>query len=228
MFLRYCKDTDCLKALKQLQNNFVIAPIDKAAGNVAIICKRFYAMVLLNELGIINNDNLTYQHLQSSQENIIHNQKETLRNVFGLDVNQENEYLLQIYWLPKMHKNPIEFRFIIAAPKCPIKPLSKSITSIFKLFYSQIETSNKKNHFYSGVETFWIVQNNEPVINSINKLNSRKRGRCMSTFDFSTLYTKIHLLKLISVLNELIDFCFQGGTNKHVAITKFGAKWVTS
>ena len=72
-----------------------------------------------------------------------------------------------------MHKNPVKFRFIIAAPKCSIKPLSKSVTAIFKLFFSQIETYNKKSHFYSGVKTFWVVQNNEPVINSINKLNSR-------------------------------------------------------
>ena len=123
-----------------------------------------------------------------------------------------------------MHKNLTKFRFIIAAPKYSIKPLSKSITSILKLFYSQIESYIKKSHFYSDVKIFWIVQNNEHAINSINKLNSRKRGKCMSTFDFSKLYTKIPHQKLISVLNELIGFCFKGGTNKHVAITKFGAK----
>ena len=70
--------------------------------------------------------------------------------------------------------------------------------------------------------------NNEPVIKSLDKLSSRRRGKCMSTFDFSTLYTKIPHLKLISVLNELIDFCFQGGTNNLVAVTKSGAKWVSN
>ena len=108
------------------------------------------------------------------------------------------------------------------------KLLSKSITAIFKLFYSQIEAYNKKSHFYSGVKTFWVVQNNEPVINSIHQLNSRKKGKCMSTFDFSTLYTKIPHHKLIKVLNELVDFCFQGGCKKKIAVTKFGAKWVSN
>ena len=75
-----------------------------------------------------------------------------------------------------------------------------------------------------------LVQNNEPVIKSLDKLSSIRRGKCMSTstFDFSTLYTKIPHLKLISVLNELIDFCFQGDTNKLVAVTKFGARWVSN
>ena len=217
----------CRKALKDLHANFVITPIDKATGNVAIICKRFYAMVLVNELGINAISSETYKTLSTPAETIIQAQKKTLKKKFNLEVNSVNECLPQIYWLPKMHKNPAKFRFIIAAPKCAIKPLSKSITAIFKLFYSQIETYNKKSHFYSGIKTFWVVQNNEPVINSIHRLNSRKKGRCMSTFDFSTLYTKIPHHKLITVLNELVDFCFQGGTKKKIAVTKFGAKWVS-
>ena len=46
------KDLDCLNALEQLHSDYMITPIDKATGNVAIICKRFYAMVLFKELGI--------------------------------------------------------------------------------------------------------------------------------------------------------------------------------
>ena len=223
------KDTHCHNALKNLQSNFVITPIDKATGNVAIICKRFYAMVLLKELGMSDNTSTeTYKTLSSSKDEIINSQTQSLKQRFNLDVNSDNQCLPQIYWLPKMHKTPTKFRFIIAAPKCAIKPLSKSITSIFKLFYNQIETYNNKSHFYSGVKTFWVVQNNKPVINSINKLSSKKRGKSMSTFDFSTLYTKIPHEKLIAVLHELIDFCFQGGTKKKVAVTKFGAKWVSS
>ena len=28
-------------------------------------------------------------------------------------------------------------------------------------------------------------------------------------------------------MNELIDFCFKGGTNQHVAVTSHGAHWVS-
>ena len=47
-------------------------------------------------------------------------------------------------WSPKMRKNPISFRFIIASPACSIKPLSKDITSIFKLFHEKLERYHKK------------------------------------------------------------------------------------
>ena len=41
------------KCLKNLQSNFVLAPIDKETGNISFICKRFYAKVLLTELGLL-------------------------------------------------------------------------------------------------------------------------------------------------------------------------------
>ena len=42
----------CVKALAELHENFVIVPIDKAANNIALVCKRFYAQVLVAELGL--------------------------------------------------------------------------------------------------------------------------------------------------------------------------------
>ena len=41
-----------------------------------------------------------------------------------------------------------------------------------------------------------------------------------------TLYTKIPHDKLISVLNSIVDFCFNGGKCDYLAINDFGAKWV--
>ena len=222
------KDLDCVNALQQLHSNYVIAPIDKATGNVAVICKRFYAMVLFKELGITNSSTTkTYKKFKTSIKTVVNNQKKILKNKFNLDVSAENECLPHIYWLPKMHKKPCKFRFIIAAPKCSIKPLNKAITAIFKLFFHQIEKYNQKSHFYSGVKSFWVVENNEAVLNSIRKLNKSRRAKCISTFDFSTLYTNIPHNKLINVLNQLIDFCFKGWEDKYIAVTKFGAKWIS-
>ena len=222
------KDPDCVNALQQFHSDFVIAPIDKATGNVAVICKRFYAMVLFKELGISESSTTkTYKKFRTSIKTVVNNQKNVLKKKFNLDVSAENECLPHIYWLPKMHKNPCKFRFIIAAPKCSIKPLNKAITAIFKLFFHQIQKYNQKSHFYSGIKSFWVVENNEAVINSLRKVSKSRRAKRISTFDFSTLYTNIPHNKLINVLNELIDFCFKGWENKHIAVTKYGAKWVT-
>ena len=114
-----------------------------------------------------------------------------------------------MYWIPKMHKNPISFPFVIASPVCSIKPLSKDITWIFKLFYEKVERYTK-GKVWSGIKTFWTIQNGYPVISSIAKLNKYKAKKSMSTFDFSTLYTKIPNDKLLYVSNEITDFAFKG------------------
>ena len=49
----------------------------------------------------------------------------------------------------------------------------------------------------------------------------------MATFDFSTLYAKIPHEKLLEVMDELVDFCFQGGTHEQLSLAKYGAKWVS-
>ena len=69
------------------------------------------------------------------------------------------------------------------------------------LFYEKGESYQTKGKVWSGIKTFWTIQNNYPVISSINKLNKRKAAKSMSTFDFSTLCTKIPHDKLLYVLN---------------------------
>ena len=95
-----------------------------------------------------------------------------------------------MYWMPKMHKNSIKARFNIASPKSSIKPLTSIITSIFRLFFRQIETYNDKCRFFTGVDKSWVVQNNKPVIDAMNGLNERREATSVSTFDF--LFCKLN------------------------------------
>ena len=42
--------------LKEIHDQFVATPKDKATGNVTFICKQFYVGILLKELGISKNE----------------------------------------------------------------------------------------------------------------------------------------------------------------------------
>ena len=184
----------------------------------------------MSELGLGQSSTCsTYEKIDCDVNELIEKHSHKLGKTFNLSVAEESKKLPHIYWTPKLHKNPIKFRFIIAAPNSSIKPFSKAITKIFRLFYQQVETYNTKSFFYSQVKTFWVIQNNEHVINSIKKLNRRSSVRSMSTFDFSTLYTKIPHEKLLEVLNGITDFCFQGGSHEHISFSlspKSRARWV--
>ena len=70
------------------------------------------------------------------------------------------------------------------------------------------------------------MRNNKPVIDAMNGLNKRKKATSVSTFDLSTLYTKLTHNKLLMVLNSLINFCFDGGESKYITDNNYGARWV--
>ena len=60
----------------------------------------------------------------------------------------------------------------------------------------------------------------------MNGHNKRRKATSVLIFDFYTLYTKFPSNKLLMVLNNLIDFCFDGGECKYITVDNYGARWV--
>ena len=223
------KDPNVVNYLNELQNRYVMCPIDKAANNTAFICKKYYVDVILKELGLIDTVSNTYNLTDKPVSNIVSEQNRILLNDFKIkNEDQEFNCLPTIYWLPKMHKHPSSARFIIAGKNCVNKLLSQYVTSAFKLCFNQVNTYHKKTHYFNGTKTFWVIQNNNSPLESIHKINKRKNAQQISTFDFSTLYTKIPHDKLLEVLYNVIDFVFKGGTRDVISISNIGnASWST-
>ena len=55
-----------------LHQNYIPRPIDKASSNVAIICRRFYALAFVKELGDIScNSNKNFEKINTTNNYII-------------------------------------------------------------------------------------------------------------------------------------------------------------
>ena len=221
------KNYAVLEALLELQNKFVMVPIDKAANNVAFICKRYYIQRLLSEVGIMGLPSDTYKISNCEPENVILNNV-ILGEKIGLKIDDTIKKLPSMYWIPKMHKTPIGARFIVASKTCSTKPISKAVSNVFSLIYNQIHRFHMKSKFYSNVNLFWVVKNSMPVKEKLDIINTRKRAKSIATYDFSTLYTKIPHDDLIKELNKIIDLAFAGGTSKYIGFTNAKAFWSKS
>ena len=78
-----------------------------------------------------------------------------------------------MYWIPKMYKNAIGARFIIASKVRSTKQVSKSVSNVFKLFKlvsSQIENIHKNAKLLSNYNKFWVLQNSDPIIQLLNSI----------------------------------------------------------
>ena len=119
------KDPNVISYLNILQEQYVMYPIDKAANSVAFTCKKYYAQVLLKELGLLNTTSNTY-HQVNDTLHVLQQQNNTLDSVFGLKSNEkEFNGLPCIHWLLKQHRIPSGARFMIAGKKCINKQLNK-------------------------------------------------------------------------------------------------------
>ena len=116
---------------------------------------KIYAPVVAKELGLNNNSSTdTFNGINNlSANDIIDNDIKDLNIKFDIDnIPIENGGLPDIYWRPKMHKNPVKARFIIASRKSSIKLLDKAITLIFRLFFRQIQVYGDKCRFLGSTE----------------------------------------------------------------------------
>ena len=104
-------------------------------------------------------------------------------------------------------------------------PLARKLTSIFKVFQRQINNFHLKGRFFSGVKSFWVIQDKQPVLKSINNINKRRCAKSISTFDFSTLYTNLPHDKLKYVLHHITDFCWKGCSGYKIRVSDHGAYW---
>ena len=231
--IKYHKSNPILKRpeiiayLENLHKTFVLVPIDKAGNNVCIICKRFYVEVILKEIGVLGEGNTTYVRTDESKEHIV-NENVQYSKRLNMAVQDTELDLPTMYWIPKKHKNPTGKRFIIASKHCSTKQISTAVSNAFKLIYKQVENFHKKAKFLSNYNKFWVLQNSTPVIDILNKINKKRNAKSISTFDFSTLYTKLPHNKLIKELSAVIDFAFEGGKCKFIEISKQGkASWKT-
>ena len=140
------KHRDCLSspgvknALDNIHKHFVVAAIDKATGNIAVACKRFFASVVTRELGLNNKSSTDTNAGGLPADVIIDKNIRDVKSKLRIDnILVENHRLSNMYCMLKMHKNSFKARFILASVKSSIKNLTRTIISIFRLFFRQIQ-----------------------------------------------------------------------------------------
>ena len=122
----------------------------------------------------------------------------------GFKITEKGKTLPITYWIPKMHKNPTGACFIIAFKICSAKQISTSVSNIFKLVFFQIESFLKNAKFLLNYKTFYVLQNSDLIIHSLNNMNKK-------TCQIYLLHTKLPHYGLKSKLLFIVDFAFKGG-----------------
>ena len=101
---------------------------------------------------------------------------------FSVCVNEGQDKLPTMYWLPKLHKRPYKARFIANSSSCSTTKFSKLLTSCLTAIKSHVIKYCETVYETSNKNWFWSIKNSGEVL---NKLKCRGfRATSLSTYDF--------------------------------------------
>ena len=129
-----------------------------------------------------------------------------------------------------MHKNPIKLRFIIASCKSPNKTLARVAMLGLDACEKQLERFCEHIRNFTGINRFFIINNFQKISSDIETLNSRPSEKQISTFDFTSLYTKLTHERLKNNMEWYVDTAFKGAKlrgQKFLSVYHNSTRWVS-
>ena len=175
---------DVKRELDRLKESYVITVTDKAQNNILFTCKSHYVSKIKDELS--RPGQLTYKP-ENKDVDTIHNIIINFSKSKNIKVPNEMKDIPLIYWIPKMHKNPIGSRFIAGSKSCSIKLLSKYFSKALKVILNHMKNYSFTVSQRADLNYFWIIENS---LEFMDKIKSKDMQH-METYDFSTLYTAL-------------------------------------
>ena len=164
--------------IREVQNKFIIMPVDKANNNFGFVCKKYYAQILIAEISSSNTFEISNMNFSSVKDLFINFLKP-----YNLSPSSFNFPFM--YFIPKFHKDPIKFRFITSSFNCINKDSSVILNLALNILNDRVQ---------NDCENSWIIVNNKKVLDAISNCNDNPRmpgNYMLATFDFSTLYTAL-------------------------------------
>ena len=103
------------QGIQEFHRKYVLVPADKAANNVAVVCRLHYINTLKQEL----NGTKAYKETSIDEKSVVYSHSNEIpSNKFAVDVKERQDRLPTMYWLPKLHKRPYKTRFIANSSSC--------------------------------------------------------------------------------------------------------------
>ena len=173
------------QGIQEFHRKYVLVPADKAANKMLF----FVGYTIFNTLKHELNGTKAYKATSIDEKTVVNTHLNDLPYKFAVNVKERQDKLPTLYWLPKLHKRPYKARSIANSSSCTttelLKLLSSCLTAVKSCVIRYYETAYER----SRKNMFWSIKNSCEVL---SKLRSRGfRATCLSTDDFSTLYTTL-------------------------------------
>jgi len=205
-------------ALSDLQTCMVVAPVDKAPHDFAIVCRKWYQARLLREI-----ESESYERVERTKADIL-NDHRLFCESHGYEAMVDN--LPYFYANVKMHKKPPGLRFIAGVsrkteqfkeegekdresevkqrPACSTTPVSQRISLLLEAVIESLRRKDMQFFKSTNRRRFWIIQTFEEVALDLKQKDELLKGRVPHTVDFTTMYTKLLHAQLLENVKQAV------------------------
>ena len=171
------------QGVQEFHRKHILVPADKAANNVVVVCRLHYINTLKQELYGAK----AYGETSIDEKSVVYSHSYEIPNKVAVDVNERQDRLPSMYWLPKLHKRPYKARFIANSNSCTATELSKMLTSCLIAIKAKVIKYCETLYERSGKNIFWPIKNSGEVLRKLKDIGYQATS--LTTYDFSTLYT---------------------------------------
>ena len=151
------------QGIQEFHRKYVLVPADKAANNVVVVCRLHYVNTLKQEL----DGTRAYLETDTDEVSVVNAHLNDLPVKFSVCVNEGQDKLPTMYWLPKLHKRPYKARFIANSSSCTTTELSKLLTSCLTAIKSRVIRYCETVYETSNKNWFWSIKNSGEVLNKL-------------------------------------------------------------
>ena len=108
--------------------------------------------------------------------------------------------------------------------------MTKRLALALSLVQKQIESFCNMLYRKTGINHYWVIKNCQPIIDHIEKVNFSRSARNITTFDFTTLYTFLDHVDILTSMNEVIDLAFKKAyrSTPFISVYNTCASWSTN
>ena len=191
------------QGIHEFHRKYVLVLADKAANNVVVVCRLHYVNTLKQEL----DGTRAYLETDTDEMSVVNAHLNDLPVKFSVCVNEGQDKLPTMYWLPKLHKRPYKARFIANSSSCTTTELSKLLTSCLTAIKSHVIRYCETVYETSNKNWFWSIKNSGEVLKKLKCRGFREAS--LSTYDFPTLYTTLPHNLIKEKLLDLIEWTFK-------------------
>ncbi|KAK3278510.1 hypothetical protein CYMTET_13557, partial [Cymbomonas tetramitiformis] len=121
------------RRVREVQRDFVITTVDKAAGNFCFVCKKHYMQKCLDEL----RHGVAYEATERSADDI--NAEGTALCRAHSITPQRGPRIPHFHIRVKLHKSPVGYRFVAGANRATLTPVSKWLSVAFRALTADAE-----------------------------------------------------------------------------------------